>query len=206
MKLVIASNNTHKIQEIKAILQPYFSEIISMKEAGIDLEVDEDQDSFEGNAYKKALELHKLLPENAVLSDDSGLQVDALDGAPGVHSARFAGEGHDDDANNIKLLQSMQDVPERARSARFVSVTVLLQKGHQPIIAKGTCEGSVGYELRGDGGFGYDPLFIVADTEKTFAELTAPEKNQISHRARSLNELKKQLDQMDQIISRQTKI
>lgn len=116
MKLVIASNNAHKIAEIKAILAPYFDEILSLKDAGIVIDVVEDGETFAENARKKAEEVLAVADADAVLSDDSGLMVDALGGAPGVYSARYAGEGHDDAANNAKLLDAMRDVPDSARA------------------------------------------------------------------------------------------
>ena len=118
MRLIIASNNAHKVREIKEILGDYFSEILSLKEAGIAIDVEEDGETFEQNALKKAQEVLKIADADAALSDDSGLIVDALDGAPGVYSARFAGEGHDDAANNAKLMDMMRLVPEEKRTAR----------------------------------------------------------------------------------------
>ena len=119
MRLIIASNNKNKIREIKEILGDKFEEIVSMREAGIELDVEEDADSFIGNARKKAEETAKLCPQDAVLADDSGLCVDALNGAPGVYSARFAGEGHDDAANRAKLFAELRDVPTERRTAHF---------------------------------------------------------------------------------------
>ena len=119
MKLIIASNNAHKVSEIKAILGCFYDEILSLREAGIDMDVVEDADTFEGNALKKAREVFSVADADAVLSDDSGLMVDALGGAPGVYSARYAGDGHDDEANIVKLLKNMRDVPEGERSAHF---------------------------------------------------------------------------------------
>ena len=119
MKLIIASNNAHKVSEIKAILGCFYDEILSLREAGIDMDVVEDADTFEGNALKKAREVFAVADADAVLSDDSGLMVDALGGAPGVYSARYAGEGHDDAANNAKLLDALRDVPDEKRTARF---------------------------------------------------------------------------------------
>ena len=118
MKLIIASNNAHKVSEIKAILGCFYDEILSLREAGIDMDVVEDANTFEGNALKKAREVFAVADADAVLSDDSGLMVDALGGAPGVYSARYAGEGHDDAANNAKLLDALRDVPGEKRTAQ----------------------------------------------------------------------------------------
>ena len=135
MRLIIASNNAHKVREIKEILGDYFSEILSLKEAGIAIDVEEDGETFEQNALKKAQEVLKIADADAALSDDSGLMVDALDGAPGVFSARFAGEGHDDAANNAKLMDMMRLVPEEKRTARFVSAVALARRGKEPMVA-----------------------------------------------------------------------
>lgn len=192
-KLVIASNNTHKIAEIKAILQPYFSLICSLGEVGLDVDVVEDGETFEANARKKAGEIVALLDGCAVLADDSGIVVDALDGAPGVYSARYAGQGHDDAANNNKLLRALHDVPDERRGCRFVSCVALERPGREAICAMGICGGRVGYEPRGVNGFGYDPLFVFTELGKTFAQLSAEEKNRYSHRARALAALREKL-------------
>ena len=129
MRLVIASNNKNKVREIKEILGDRFDAVIPMREAGIELDVVEDADSFMGNARKKAVEAAALLPDDAVLADDSGLCVDALGGAPGVYSARYAGEGHDDAANRKKLLEALSDVPFSERNAHFACAMVLIRPG-----------------------------------------------------------------------------
>lgn len=196
-RLIIASNNGHKVEEIKEILQDFDLEILSLKEAGIYVDVEEDQETFLGNAHKKAFEIYEALPEEEkevtfVLSDDSGLAVDHLDGAPGVYSARYAGEGHDDQANNVKLLSALQGVQEDARGAKFVSAVVFLGKGVD-LRVEGEAKGRILEALYGEGGFGYDPLFYSYDLEKTFGEATAEEKNQVSHRAHALKKLMKEL-------------
>ena len=196
MKLLIASNNAHKIAEIKSILAPYFTEIISLREAGVDIDVVEDGDTFEANALKKATEVLAFAGDraDAVLSDDSGLMVDALDGAPGVYSARFSGEGHDDAANNEKLISVMQAVPDAQRTCRFVSAVALARRNKEPLIARGAVEGRLLHAKRGDNGFGYDPLFFYEPYGKSFADLSAEEKNEISHRRRALNALRELLE------------
>lgn len=193
MKLVIASNNAHKITEIKAILGPHFDEIVSLREEGIDIDVVEDGDTFEANAIKKASEVLAVSGADAVLSDDSGLMVDALNGAPGVYSARFAGEGHDDKMNNDKLLRVMAEVPDDERGCRFVSAVALARRGREPLVACGAVEGRLLHNERGNNGFGYDPLFLYEPLNKSFAELTADEKNGISHRKRALEALRELL-------------
>jgi len=195
MKLIIASNNSHKVMEIKAILGDYYESILSLRDAGIDIDVVEDADTFEGNALKKASEIFDAVDADAVLSDDSGLEVDALGGAPGVYSARYAGEGHDDDANNAKILENMNDVPDEKRTCRFVSAVALVRRDKQPIVVRGTVEGRLLRSLQGENGFGYDPLFFYEPFNKSFAELTAEEKNTVSHRKNALEALRAVLEQ-----------
>lgn len=191
-RLIIASNNAHKIGEIKTILKDMNYCIISLKEAGIDIEVEENGSTFEENSYIKAKAIFDLSNE-AVLADDSGLEVYALDGAPGVYSARFAGEHGNDRKNNDRLLELLKDTPDEKRGARFVSAIVMLTPEGNKIEGKGYVEGRIGYEEKGSNGFGYDPLFIVPELNKTFAELTTDEKNNISHRKRALEDLKRKL-------------
>jgi XTP/dITP diphosphohydrolase len=194
MRLIIASNNAHKVTEIKAILAPYFNSIQSLKDAGIDIDVVEDGKTFAENALKKAREVLAVSDADAALSDDSGLEVDALCGAPGVYSARYAGEGHDDAANNEKLLAEMKDVPMDKRTCRFVSAVSLVRRNCEPITVIGTVEGKLLFSPRGTGGFGYDPLFFYEPSGKSFAELSAQEKNEISHRARALAALREAME------------
>ncbi len=186
MKLVIASNNFNKIREIKEILGKAFDPIISMREAGIDLEVVEDADSFMGNARKKAEECARLLPEAAVLADDSGLCVDALGGAPGVFSARYSGEGHDDAANRAKLLDALANIPFEERNAHFGCAMVLLRPNEEETTAYGMVNGKILFEERGQHGFGYDSLFLYEPAGLSFAEMDAEQKNAISHRHNAL--------------------
>lgn len=194
MRLIIASNNAHKIIEIKEILGMHFPEIYSQKEAGIVLEVEEDGDTFSANAIKKAEEtLQRASQFDAALADDSGLMVDALHGAPGVYSARYAGEGHDDESNNRKLLHAMREIPKMQRTCRFVSAVALARRGMPTICVTGACEGLLLCEARGQGGFGYDPLFYYEPAAQTFSEMTAEEKNLVSHRRRALEALKVEL-------------
>lgn len=193
--LLIASNNAHKAAEIKAILGGCFDDIATMREMGIEADVIEDGSTFMENAAKKAHEILELSGAYAVLADDSGLMVDALDGAPGVYSARFSGEGHNDQANNSKLLELMREVPQPQRTCRFVTALVLSRKGMEDVCSLGTVEGELLYEPRGENGFGYDPLFYYPEFDKTFAELSAEEKNSVSHRKRALAALLEKLNQ-----------
>jgi XTP/dITP diphosphohydrolase len=192
-KVIIASNNSHKIEEIKEILRAFPYEVISLKEANIDFEVVEDGKTFEENAYKKAKEIMELTNE-ICLADDSGLEVYALDSAPGVYSARFSGEPSNDRRNNEKLLRVLLKVPEDERGARFVSSLVMLFPEGLDIRAEGYVEGVIGHVGVGNNGFGYDPLFIIPKLNKTFAQLTTEEKNAISHRGNALKLLKTRLE------------
>lgn len=193
MRLVIASNNSHKVNEMKAIFTGIYDEILSLSDAGIDIEVVEDGLTFAENALKKASEVFVLANADAVISDDSGLMVDALGGAPGVHSARYAGDGHDDAANNAKLLAAMENVADEKRTCCFVSAVALVRRGEKPIVCEGCVEGKLLREGRGHNGFGYDPLFLYEPYSLTFAELDGERKNSISHRANALNALIKAL-------------
>ena len=195
MKLIIASNNAHKVTEIKAILGDFYEQILSLRDAGIKIDVEEDADTFEGNALKKASEIFDAVDADAVLSDDSGLEVDALGGAPGVYSARYAGEGHDDAANNAKILENMKEVADEKRTCRFVSAVALVRRDKQPIVVRGTVEGMLLRAAQGANGFGYDPLFFYEPFNKSFAELTAEEKNTVSHRKNALEALRAVLEQ-----------
>lgn len=194
MRLIIASNNKNKIEEIRQILGERFSEILSLREAGVELDTIEDADSFLGNARKKALEALALLPSDAVLADDSGLCVDALGGAPGVFSARYAGEGHDDALNRKKLLEALDGVPEGERGAHFACAMVLAQGKKSIVEAVGRVNGSILFEERGENGFGYDSLFYYAPFEQSFAEISAERKNAVSHRSNALMLLLAALD------------
>lgn len=188
MKLIIASNNAHKLTEIKAILGDHFEEILSLREAGIDHETVEDCDTFLGNAGKKAREIAQLAGCCA-LADDSGLCVDALGGAPGVFSARYSGVHGDDAANNRKLLRALEQVPDEERGAHFTCAIVLARSDGTEIAAEGYFYGRIAHGESGSNGFGYDPLFYLPEYGCTSAELAPEEKNRISHRANALRQL-----------------
>jgi len=192
-RVIVASNNDHKIVEIKEILSKYSLEVVSLKEAGIDIDVEENGTTFMENAYIKASEIYKLAPDAMVLADDSGLMVDALGGAPGVYSARFAGEHGNYKKNNEKLLELLKGKPITDRNAKFVCAMVLIVNENRIIKVEGNVKGVIIDEERGQNGFGYDPLFFVPEYEMTFAEMNGDTKNLISHRGRALEELEVEL-------------
>lgn len=188
MKLLVASGNKHKVAEIAVLLGGTAWEVCSLAEYP-ELELPpEDADTFAGNAHIKAAYAAKMTGL-WTLADDSGLAVDALDGAPGVYSARFAGEQKDDAANNAKLLEALRDVPEAERTARFVCALALVSPEGQAFFTEGRCEGSIIFAERGTMGFGYDPLFLLADGSRTMAELDMEAKNEVSHRAEALRKM-----------------
>jgi len=185
MKFVVASTNLGKIKEIKKVLQDTSFEVISMAEAGVDDEIEETGVTFEENALIKA-EAIATKVDAIVMADDSGLEVDALNGAPGVYSARYAGEGATDNDRIVKLLRELSDVPEEKRQARFVSSIAVVLPGGENFIVRGTCEGLIAKDPSGDNGFGYDPIFYLSEYNATMAEISLEEKNKISHRGRAL--------------------
>ena len=189
MKLILATNNAHKMREIFEILGSDFPEMQTLKQAGLEIDVVEDGDTFQANAIKKAEEVLRFSGFPAALADDSGLIVDALGGAPGVYSARYAGEGHNDADNNAKLMRDMAGVPWKQRTCRFASAVALARQGRETICVLGTVEGILLNEARGSNGFGYDPYFYYPPFDRSFAELSAEEKNAVSHRKRALEAL-----------------
>ena len=187
-KLVLATNNAHKVHEIKRMLQgSAFAEVITMKDAGLDVEIEETGTTFEENSLLKASVVCKLTGCPA-LADDSGLCVKALNGAPGVYSARYAGEEHDDNKNIDKLLHNLHGVSDR--SAEFVTVLSVVYPDGRHVVAVGKTEGHITEKRMGNGGFGYDPVFYSNDLHKTFGEASEDEKNAVSHRGRALQNLK----------------
>lgn len=187
MQFILATHNKKKCAEMQRILAPLGVEVLTAEMAGIELtDVEETGTTFEENAFLKA---DGGCKESGMpcIADDSGLCVDALGGEPGVYSARYSGEHGDDEANIIKLLQNMKDVPDEKRTARFVSSICVCFPDSRTLSIEGKCEGKIGYEKIGNGGFGYDPVFMVG--EKSFAELTSDEKDAISHRGNALREL-----------------
>lgn len=193
MKVVFASNNAHKVSEFKSCLADagLDIEILTIKETGFTGDIIESADTFKGNAYIKAKTLSDYTGLIAI-ADDSGLSVDALNGAPGVYSARFAGEDATDSDNIQKLLAELKDKPER--SAKFVCTICVCRPDGETLYVSGESRGEIIDERRGDGTFGYDPVFYYPPFDKTFAEMTSDEKNSISHRGRAVEELLKHTD------------
>lgn len=191
MEVVAATNNQHKLEEIRAILKDVGYEVLSLDQVGIKIDIEENGSTFKENALIKARAIWKLTGRPSI-ADDSGLEVFALRGEPGVYSARYAGVEGDkkDAANNKKLLDNMKSVPKNERQARFVSSIALVLSDEEEIVTEGYINGSIGFEGKGENGFGYDPLFIISGLDKTMAELTSTEKNEISHRANALEGLK----------------
>ncbi len=191
MRVLLATNNAHKADEIRNALDMPGWEFVTLGEAGVASDPVEDADSFEGNARIKALAAAQA-SGMASLADDSGLVVDALDGAPGVYSSRYAGEDADDAANNEKLLRELADVADEERTARFVCTLVFVDEQGRETVAEGCVEGRIGHVERGSEGFGYDPLFFPDELAgaMTFAEVPQSEKSAISHRGRALMHLK----------------
>ena len=189
LKILLATGNPGKVDEFRKLLADLPVHVISMKDADENFSVLEDGETFTENAVKKAQAAAAHFSCIAV-ADDSGLEVDALDGQPGVHSARFAGVQGDDEANNDKLLRLLDAVPFAERTARFRCSIAIAVPGGDVDTAEGVCEGLIGFERKGCFGFGYDPLFFVPDYGMTFAELDMELKNQISHRARAFRKAK----------------
>ena len=191
MKLIIASNNAHKLAEMKAILAPFFDDVQSMREAGIEHETVEDGATFLDNAVKKARELAEISGCCAI-ADDSGLCVDALGGAPGVYSARFSGVHGDDAANRKKLLEELDGVENRA--AHFTCAIALVWPDGKTVTAEDALYGWIAHDERGTNGFGYDSLFLLPERGVRTAEISPAEKNAISHRGKALRQLVKKLE------------
>jgi XTP/dITP diphosphohydrolase len=186
--VVIASTNPGKIAEVRQIMAGLPLVLLTSDDVGGWPEIEETGDTYLANALLKARAV-AAVTGRAALADDSGIEVDALDGAPGVRSARFSGERASDEDNNAKLIDSLDGVPYERRSARYRCVAVLVTPDGEEIAGIGSCEGRIGFEPRGTGGFGYDPWFIPERESRTMAELTAEEKHAISHRGKALRGL-----------------
>ena len=185
MKAVLASHNKHKIAELQTLIRKYIPEfeLLSLSDVGLNDEIVEDGDSFEANALIKAS--YAARSGYIGIGDDSGLSVDALGGAPGIYSARYAGEDGNDAKNNEKILRELDGVSDRR--ARFVcTIACVVPGGDEPITVSGYAEGEMLTEAKGEGGFGYDPLFYSTEGKKTFSEMTAEEKNAVSHRGKAV--------------------
>lgn len=191
MKVIIATKNEGKVKEFRQLLAPFGYEPVSLNEADINAEIVEDGETFEENAHIKAKAVHKLtgLP---VIADDSGLEVEFLGGAPGIYSARYAGENATDKQRNLKLLEEMQGADTPLRGARFVCAIYFISEDEKEYCVTGTLDGFIGFEPMGDCGFGYDPVFMI-DEDTSLAMLGSEEKNKISHRARAMQKLAEEL-------------
>lgn len=186
-QVVIATKNKGKAKDFEALFQPLGFEVVTMFDVAPDMEIEETGTTFEENAVLKAETLAKAL-NMIVIADDSGLAVDALDGAPGVYSARYAGD-HDDEANIVKVLENLAGVPEEKRTARFMCALAIAGPEMDTTTVFGTCEGIILEEKRGTNGFGYDPIFFVPELDRAMAELTPEEKGAISHRGNAIRKL-----------------
>ncbi|WP_061995898.1 RdgB/HAM1 family non-canonical purine NTP pyrophosphatase [Clostridium sp. ATCC 25772] len=197
-KIIVASNNNHKIEEIKEMLKDFSYEILGLKEAGIEIDIEENGKTFMENSYIKAKAIYDLCKgKYMVLADDSGLAVDALKGAPGIYSARYSGEHGNSIENNKKLIRELQGVPFKKREAAFLCAMVLIVNDNTVVKVEGKVNGKITEEYREiEGAFGYDPLFYVEELEKTFGEVSSEVKNAMSHRGRALEQLKKELNKI----------
>jgi XTP/dITP diphosphohydrolase len=186
--IIFATNNEHKVIEVRAILKKMFK-ILSLKEAGIEIDIPEPYNSLQENAFEKARVIHQLTGKNC-FAEDTGLEVEVLNGEPGVKSARYAGEERSFEKNIDKLLGKLEN--KENRNAQFKTVVCLIENGKQKIF-EGTCKGTIIAQRRGDSGFGYDPVFIPDGSTKTFAEMSMEEKNRFSHRKKAIEKLTRYL-------------
>ena len=205
-KLIFATGNAHKMVEIRMILKDLKLEILSQKEAGIDAEIVEDGTTFEENAVIKAEGIRKIAAQNPeyqnciVLADDSGLEIDYLNKEPGIYSARYMGENTSYDIKNNELLRRMEGVPEERRTARFVCAIAAAFPDGTTKVVRGTMEGRSGYEIVGENGFGYDPIFYLPEYGCTSAELTPEKKNELSHRGEGLRKIRAVIEEMKKFL------
>lgn len=191
-KIIFATSNEGKMKEVRMILQELNVPVLSMKEAGITAEIEENGSSFAENAKIKAQAIQKLHGA-IVLADDSGLEIDYLDKAPGIYSARFMGEDTSYDIKNRAILEKLQGVPDEKRTARFVCVIAAALPDGRTVTSEGVMEGRIGYEIAGENGFGYDPIFYLPEFGCTSAEISPEQKNEISHRGKALVKMKELL-------------
>ncbi len=192
MKIVFATKNKGKVNEVVKIFNTDKIELVTMEQAGIDIDVVEDGTTFEENAEKKAVEIMKASGE-AAIADDSGLEIDFLNKQPGIHSARFLGHDTPYSIKNAKILDMLKDVPEEKRTARFVCAVCLALPDGRIIRSKGTLEGRIGNKITGENGFGYDPIFFIPEKNCYSAELSTEEKNKISHRGKAMAEMREKI-------------
>lgn len=198
-KIIFATGNEGKMREIRSILegmkvQGEETNVLSMKEAGIELSINEDGKSFEENAMIKAKAVAEFAKDAIVLADDSGLAIDYLNGEPGIYSARYLGEDTSYHIKNANLIERLEGVPDEKRTARFVCAIAAVLPAGDALSETGVVEGIIGYEEKGENGFGYDPIFYLPSFGKTTAELTEDEKNEISHRGKALRAIRRQLE------------
>ena len=187
-RILFATGNENKLKEVREILKGLDLDVISMKQAGFDMEIEENGSTFAENAIIKANAVAEASGE-LILADDSGLVIDALGGKPGIYSARYLGHDTPYSEKNRKILESMERVPEEKRTARFVCAIAAVFPDGRKIVSQETFEGMIGYEIKGKNGFGYDPVFYLPELEKYSAELTEEEKNLISHRGKALRDM-----------------
>lgn len=195
MKILAATNNRGKLKEINKILGDLGIECVTLKDMNIDVDVEENGTTFLENAKIKAKAFYKIA-KMPTISDDSGLEIDALNGEPGVYSARYSGVHGDDEANNRLVLEKMKDVPDEKRTARFKSAVYFVLDDEHEYFAEGSTEGIIMREKHGENGFGYDPIFFSTVLKKSFAEADGDEKNSVSHRGNAIRELKKKLEEL----------
>lgn len=195
-KIIFATGNEGKMKEIRSILADFGMEILSLKDAGIDIDIEENGTTFEENAIIKANAIKKIT-NCIVLADDSGLEVDYLDKAPGIYSARYMGEDTPYTIKNNKILELLSDVPDEKRTARFVCAIAASFPNGKVVTTRGTIEGMIGHEIEGENGFGYDPIFYLPEYKCTSAQLSLDKKNELSHRGKALRAMKEILRKED---------
>lgn len=187
-RIILATRNKGKVIEIKEILKSYEYELVTMDEIGLNIDIKEDGKTYEENALKKAFEINKLTGE-IVIADDSGLEIDYLNGAPGIYSARFAGKNSTDDEKNKKILNMLNGIESKDRKAKFVCIIAVVFNKDKKFTVRGICEGEITLREIGNNGFGYDPIFYIPKYEKTTAQMSKKEKNKISHRGKALKKM-----------------
>ena len=187
-QIIIATKNKGKAKDFEALFNPLGYEVKTLHDVAEEMEIEETGTTFEENALLKATSLANHL-QSMVIADDSGLEIDALDGRPGIYSARYAGEAKSDEANIDKALKELEGTKESERTARFVCAIAVASPNKEPFTVRGTCEGFIGTERKGTNGFGYDPIFYVPSEQKMMAELTAEQKGAISHRGNAIKKL-----------------
>ncbi len=193
-RIIFATGNQNKMKEIKMILSDLGMEILSMKEAGIDVDVEENGTTFEENALIKARAIAERLPSDIILADDSGLEIDYLNKEPGIYSARYAGKDTSYDIKNQMLIDRLEGVPDEKRTARFVcAIAAVFPDGTEEVVCE-AMEGRIGYKIAGANGFGYDPIFYLPEFGMTSAEITPEQKNEVSHRGKALRSMRKVME------------